>query len=38
MSHEIIKAAFSDAVNYVVSNILRYVVDPVKDPTGKMGP
>lgn len=31
MSHEIIKAAFSDAVNHVASNISQYVIDPAKN-------
>lgn len=33
MSHEFIKAAFSDAVNHVASNISRYVINPDKDLT-----
>lgn len=39
MSHEKIKAAFSDAVNHVVSNISQYAVNPTTDFTRsrKMG-
>lgn len=33
MSHESIKAAFSDAVNHVASNISLYVINPDKDLT-----
>ena len=39
MSHEIIKAAFADAVSHVVSNISQYAASPGRDFTrsGKMG-
>lgn len=33
MSHESIKAAFSNAVNHVASNISRYVFNPITDFT-----
>ena len=33
MSHESIKAAFSDAINHVAANILLYTVDPDRDLT-----
>ena len=40
MLHNKIKDAFSDAVNYVVSNISQYAVNPDKDFTRarKLGP
>ncbi|WP_373266915.1 hypothetical protein [Hungatella hathewayi] len=40
MSHESVKAVFSDSVNHIASNISLYVVDPGKDLTRnrKMGP
>ena len=39
MSHESVKAVFSDSVNHIASNISLYVVDPGKDLTRnrKMG-
>lgn len=33
MSHESIKAAFSNAVNHVASNISLYVINPITDFT-----
>ncbi len=33
MSHESIKAAFSDAINHVAANISLYTVDPDRDLT-----